>query len=46
MGTQRWQIELRTEYFCPKGYTIESPAEGADALRRGGHPNRGRVSFG
>jgi len=40
LGMQRWQIELRAEFFCPKGFAIASPAEGVDALRRGGHPNK------
>lgn len=35
---QRWHNVLRDEYFCPKGDTIATPAEGVDALRRGGHP--------
>lgn len=35
---QRWHNVLRDEYFCPKGFTIGTPAEGIDALRRGGHP--------
>lgn len=35
---QRWHNVLRDEYFCPKGRIIEKSAEGADALRRGGHP--------
>lgn len=44
-GTQRWQTELRSDFFCPQGVMIASPAEGIDALRRGGHPNKGPVSY-
>jgi CNP1-like family len=36
---QRWHNVLRSDYFCPKGRAIETPAEGVDALRRGGHPS-------
>jgi CNP1-like family len=35
---QRWHSALRSNYFCPTRYTIQSTAEGVDALRRGGHP--------
>lgn len=44
-GTQSWQRTLRAEYFCPLGVTIANAAEGIDALRRGGHPNKGHVSY-
>lgn len=37
---QRWHNALRDEYLCPLGNPIRSAAEGADALRRGGHPSR------
>ena len=36
---QRWHNALRREYFCPMRVPIFDPAEGIDALRRGGHPN-------
>jgi len=39
-SVQRWHNALRDEYFCPLGNPIRSPAEGIDALRRGGHPSR------
>jgi CNP1-like family len=39
-AVQRWHNALRDEYFCPLGNPIRSPAEGVDALRRGGHPSR------
>jgi len=35
---QRWHNELFTWYLCPNRLPIESASEGADALRRGGHP--------
>lgn len=35
---QRWHNALWAEYLCPGGFPIRSAAEGADALRRGGHP--------
>jgi hypothetical protein len=35
-----WTRVLRAEYFCPKHRVIYSAAEGVDALRRGGHPDR------
>jgi hypothetical protein len=35
---QRWHNELRNRYFCPFSLSIQSAAEGLDALRRGGHP--------
>lgn len=37
-SVQRWHNALAAEYFCPGGIPIGSPAEGADALRSGGHP--------
>lgn len=37
--TQRWHNALWREYFCPMKVPIFDPAEGVDALRRGGHPN-------
>jgi hypothetical protein len=39
-SVQRWHNALRDEYFCPLGNPIHSPAEGVDALRRGGHPSQ------
>ena len=44
-SVQRWHNVLRSQYFCPQRYSIQSAAEGIDALRRGGHPltvNTGR----
>jgi hypothetical protein len=38
---QRWHHALHREYFCPQNAIIRSAAEGVDALRRGGHPNKG-----
>ena len=40
-NAQRWHHTLRVEYFCPQGVPIANAAEGVDALRRGGHPNKG-----
>jgi hypothetical protein len=37
-SVQRWHNALAAEYFCPGGIPIGSAAEGADALRAGGHP--------
>lgn len=37
--TQRWHLQLRTDFFCPSRGTILSVAEGLDALRRGLHPS-------
>lgn len=37
---QVWARVLAREYFCPLRRTILSSAEGLDALRRGGHPER------
>jgi hypothetical protein len=42
--TQPWQQALRAEFFCPQGVPITTAAEGVDALRRGGHPNKGHTS--
>jgi hypothetical protein len=39
-GVQRWHHILWSEYFCPRGLPIRTAAEGVDALRRGGHPDR------
>ena len=36
---QRWHNALWREYFCPMKVPIFDPAEGIDALRRGGHPD-------
>jgi hypothetical protein len=38
---QRWHLVLRRSYFCPQTVAIRDVAEGIDALKRGGHPNRG-----
>lgn len=35
-----WTRVLRREYFCPMHRPIDTVAEGLDALRRGGHPDR------
>lgn len=35
-----WTRVLRREYFCPLHRPIDTAAEGLDALRRGGHPDR------
>ncbi|HEV3010392.1 MAG TPA: CNP1-like family protein, partial [Burkholderiales bacterium] len=37
-SVQRWHNALYREYFCPQAEPIRSAGEGADALRRGGHP--------
>jgi len=37
-SVQRWHNVLRGQFFCPERYSIQSAAEGLDALRRGGHP--------
>jgi len=39
-SVQRWHDALWREYFCPRELSIRSAAEGVDALKRGGHPNR------
>jgi hypothetical protein len=44
--TQRWHSALWREYFCPHKVPIFDPAEGVDALRRGGHPNAGGLQRG
>ena len=33
-----WQYALSRNYFCPHRDSIQTVAEGIDALRRGGHP--------
>ncbi len=38
-----WARVLRREYFCPMHRAIFTVAEGVDALRRGGHPDRDNV---
>lgn len=43
--TQRWQLALRVEYFCPRGVPIATAVEGIDALTSGGHPNKAPVSY-
>jgi len=42
-SVQRWHYALSREFFCPVGVPIRTAAEGIDALKRGGHPNRGAV---
>jgi hypothetical protein len=42
-GGQRWHYTLWREYFCPHAIAIRDPAEGVDALRRGGHPDAPRA---
>jgi hypothetical protein len=41
---QSWDQVLRVEYFCPQGVPIVSAAEGVNALKLGGHPNKGHTS--
>lgn len=41
-----WARVLAADYFCPYRRTILSAAEGVDALRRGGHPERGDWAVG
>jgi hypothetical protein len=41
-----WTRVLRREYFCPMHRAIFTAAEGVDALRRGGHPDRDNVAAG
>lgn len=36
-----WTRVLRTDFFCPLHRAIYDAAEGVDALRRGGHRDRG-----
>ena len=43
---QRWHNALWREYFCPMKVPIFDPAEGIDALRRGGHPNAAGLERG
>ena len=44
--TQRWHNALWREYFCPHKVPIYDPAEGVDALQRGGHPNAAGLERG
>ena len=37
-GLQPWVRALQREYFCAQGVPIRDAAEGARALREGGHP--------
>lgn len=37
-GVQRWHSVLRSQFFCPGRFYIQSAQEGIDALRRGSHP--------
>lgn len=37
-SVQRWHNVLRSNFFCPQQYSIQTAAEGLDALGRGGHP--------
>ena len=39
-SVQRWHYTLWEEYFCPRNIAIRSNAEGVNALKRGGHPDR------
>lgn len=39
-SVQRWHDALWQDYFCPRKVAIRSGAEGVDALKRGGHPER------
>lgn len=39
-SVQRWHDALWQDYFCPRKLAIRSAAEGVDALKRGGHPER------
>jgi hypothetical protein len=41
-----WTRVLRGEFFCPNRRAIFTAAEGVDALRRGGHPDRENIGFG
>ena len=41
-----WVRVLRRDYFCPTHRPIYNVAEGVDALRRGGHPDRENISAG
>ena len=42
-SVQGWHYALWREFFCPLELPIRTAAEGIDALKRGGHPNRGAV---
>ena len=37
-GVQRWHAVLRSQFFCPGRFGIQTAEEGVDALRRGKHP--------
>ena len=39
-SVQRWHYVLSEEFFCPRKLAIRSNAEGVNALKRGGHPDR------
>lgn len=45
-SVQRWHNVLRGQFFCPSRYSIQSAAEGLDALRRGGHPDNANTGSG
>jgi hypothetical protein len=45
-SVQRWHNVLRGQYFCPTRLSIQSVAEGLDALRRGGHPEVANTGTG
>lgn len=45
-GVQRWHSVLRSNYFCPARFYIQSAEEGVDALRRGGHPQAANLGAG
>jgi hypothetical protein len=38
LTAQRWHLVLRSQFFCPLRDTIQTAAEGLDALRQGVHP--------
>ena len=40
---KQWTIVLRRDYFCPNHRAIHTVAEGVEALRRGGHPDRDNI---
>ncbi|MBV8031479.1 MAG: hypothetical protein JO035_08230 [Betaproteobacteria bacterium] len=37
-GTQRGQLVLYRDFFCPNGVPVHTVAEAVNALQRGGHP--------
>jgi hypothetical protein len=43
MTDKLWSRVLRRDYFCPNHRAIFNVAEGIDALRRGGHPDRENI---